>query len=86
VVAAVGYSGAYVVPEKISLSLEGSGKSVILVDKGKIVDCVLDEAKAIMLGETILIIVDLGLGDESARSFGCDLTREYVDINAKYTT
>ena len=34
----------------------------------------------------VLIEVDLGLGDASARAWGCDLSAEYVHINADYTT
>jgi len=32
------------------------------------------------------IIVDLGLGQSSATAWGCDLTYDYVRINAEYTT
>jgi glutamate N-acetyltransferase/amino-acid N-acetyltransferase len=39
-----------------------------------------------MTGEEIIINIDLGLGMGSARSFGCDLTHEYVNVNANYTT
>jgi glutamate N-acetyltransferase/amino-acid N-acetyltransferase len=34
----------------------------------------------------VAIEVDLGLGDEEATAFGCDLGYEYVRINAEYTT
>ena len=73
-------------PERITLSLEGNGRKVTLVEKGRIVQGVLDQAKEIMKGDSILIHVDLGLGEATARSFGCDLTHGYVDINANYTT
>jgi glutamate N-acetyltransferase/amino-acid N-acetyltransferase len=86
IVAAVGRSGARLEPERISLRLEGNGREVTLVEKGRIVQGVLDQAKEIMRGDSILIYVDLGLGDAAARSFGCDLTPGYVDINANYTT
>ena len=86
IVAAVGRSGARVDPERITLSLEGDGREVTLVEKGRIVQGVLDLAREIMKGDSILIYVDLGLGDATARSFGCDLTHGYVDINANYTT
>ena len=36
--------------------------------------------------EEVNIRVDLGLGDDSATSWGCDLTPEYVRINSEYTT
>ncbi len=86
IIAAVGYSGAEVDPEKITLFLEGSGLKVPLVERGKITEGVLDKAQKIMKGNTITILVDLGLGTASARSFGCDLTHEYVNVNANYTT
>ncbi|HEX4478194.1 MAG TPA: bifunctional glutamate N-acetyltransferase/amino-acid acetyltransferase ArgJ [Polyangiaceae bacterium] len=34
----------------------------------------------------VVIAVDLGLGDASATAWGCDLTEEYIRINASYTT
>lgn len=91
IICAVGYSGAEMDPNKITLGLEGTspeGKRLkaSLVEKGRIVDGVLDQAKDIMKGDTILIDIDLGLGSASARGFGCDLTHEYVDVNANYTT
>lgn len=86
IVAAIGRSGAQLEPERITLSLEGNGRNVTLVEKGRIVQGVLDQAKEIMKGESIFIYVDLGLGNAAARSFGCDLTHEYVNINANYTT
>jgi glutamate N-acetyltransferase/amino-acid N-acetyltransferase len=86
IVAAVGRSGAEVDEEKITLILEGGGMKVSLVERGRIMDGVLEQAKEIMRGQELLFQVDLGLGAASARSFGCDLTHEYVDINASYTT
>ena len=86
VVAAVGYSGAEVDPDRITLSIEGSGLKANLVEKGRIADGILEQAQKIMKGDSIIINIDLGLGDAGARSFGCDLTHGYVDINANYTT
>lgn len=91
IICAVGYSGAEMDPTKITLGLQGLGPEgaslkVLLVEKGRIVDGVLDQAKEIMNGDTITINIDLALGDASARGFGCDLTHEYVNVNANYTT
>jgi len=91
IICAVGYSGAEMDPAKITLGLEGKkpdGTSikVSLVEKGRIVDGVLDLAKEIMQGDTITINIDLALGSAGARGFGCDLTHEYVNVNANYTT
>jgi len=88
IVAAAGRSGADVDPAEIDLSISspGTGRSVMLVEKGRIVEGVLGQAQEIMKGDAIHIVLDLGLGSGRARSFGCDLTHGYVDINANYTT
>ena len=53
-----------------------------VVDRGRIVDgAVVD-----MSGADIEIAVDLGLGGGEAVAWGCDLTCEYVRINADYTS
>ena len=39
-----------------------------------------------MDAEEVLIRVDLGLGSHAATAWGCDLTEDYVRINADYTT
>jgi len=91
IICAVGYSGAEMDPARITLGLEGKSPEgatlkVSLVEKGSIMDGVLDQAKEIMKGDTITINIDLALGNASARGFGCDLTHEYVNVNANYTT
>lgn len=91
IICAVGYSGAEMDPTKVTLGLEGkradgTASHVSLVEKGRIVDGALDQAKEIMQGESIIINIDLALGSASARGFGCDLTHEYVNVNANYTT
>ncbi len=91
IICAVGYSGAEMDPEKITLGLEGKSQAgscmkVSLVEKGCIVEGILDQAREIMRGDSIIINIDLGLGDACARGFGCDLTHEYVNVNANYTT
>jgi len=91
IICAVGYSGAEMDPARVTLGLEGKRpdgtvSSVSLVENGRIVDGVLDQAKEIMQGESIVINIDLALGSASARGFGCDLTHEYVNVNANYTT
>jgi glutamate N-acetyltransferase/amino-acid N-acetyltransferase len=91
IICAAGYSGAEMDPARISLGLEGKIQdgavlSASLVDRGSIVEGALERAQEIMKGEEIIINIDLGLGSASARGFGCDLTHEYVNVNANYTT
>ncbi|MEA1895210.1 MAG: bifunctional ornithine acetyltransferase/N-acetylglutamate synthase [Euryarchaeota archaeon] len=78
VIAAAGYSGADLDPDRVSLAISG----VTVVDHGGIVDgAVVD-----MSGTDIEIAVDMGHGACEAVAWGCDLTCKYVRINADYTS
>ncbi len=86
VVAAVGYSGAEVEQDMISLKFSDNKNEATLVDSGRIVEGKLGELKGIMESREIVIEVALGLGENEATAWGCDLTYDYVKINAMYTT
>ena len=87
VMAAAGYSGAELEQERLSLSFAGGGEKVDLVKTGEITgSSELEALKRIMASEEIFITLDLGLGEETATAWGCDLTYDYVKINAEYTT
>jgi len=91
IIAAVGYSGAYVEPELLSLTLsDGQSTSVVLIDRGHVHDMHHEyDAKTlrqIMNGAELSIVLDLGVGSESATAWGCDLTCDYVRVNAEYST
>ncbi|MCZ7396988.1 MAG: bifunctional ornithine acetyltransferase/N-acetylglutamate synthase, partial [Candidatus Methanoperedens sp.] len=86
VVAAAGYSGAEVDQDKISLKFSNSKNEAVLVESGRIVEGKLEVLKKIMESDEIIIEVGLGLGDFEATAWGCDLTYDYVKINAMYTT
>jgi glutamate N-acetyltransferase / amino-acid N-acetyltransferase len=90
IVAAVGYSGAKIDPNKISISIKSKGKTVNIVNKGIVLinesSNLLNKAEEIMKNKEISIIVDLGIDNYSATAYGCDLSYDYVKINAEYTT
>lgn len=86
VVAAVGYSDAEMEPDRISLTFASNHSSVMLVEKGRIVNTSEDTLKEIMGSEEVIISTDLGVGNECATAWGCDLSYDYVRINAEYTT
>lgn len=90
IVAAVGYSGADMDEKSISISFKSGGKTVKIVDKGDIIvyegtDDLL-VAEDIMKQKEIKIIINMGMGNGSATAYGCDLSYEYVTINAEYST
>jgi len=90
IVAAVGYSGSNIDPKLVSVDLESQDKKVNIVDHG-IINAFegtsqLEEAENIMEEKNIRIVIDLGLGNGNATAYGCDLSYDYVSINAEYTT
>ena len=71
---------AFIVPAKTSAFIND-----IPVVKGG-VKLPFDDAvvRATLANETVDIVVDLGVGGESATAYGCDLSKDYVDENAAY--
>ncbi|WP_091737039.1 bifunctional glutamate N-acetyltransferase/amino-acid acetyltransferase ArgJ [Marininema mesophilum] len=82
ILSAVGYSGAAVNPAQIQVTIG----EVIVVDGGQ--PALYDEelARRALDQPLVHIGVDLGLGTASATAWGCDLTYDYVRINASYRT
>jgi len=85
IIAATGRSKAEINPERLSLKLSDSNKDAVIIKNGKIQPTP-NEAASIMKSETVKIHIDLGIGKESATGWGCDLSYDYVKINAEYTT
>ncbi|MCD1295487.1 ornithine acetyltransferase [Methanocella sp. CWC-04] len=87
-VCAVGYSSCDVDPRKVTLEFSNGKDSIKLVDAGipKSDEATLAKAKEIMGFDPLYVKVSLELGDAKATAWGCDLTHEYVNINASYTT
>ncbi|WP_457613756.1 bifunctional ornithine acetyltransferase/N-acetylglutamate synthase [Methanocaldococcus sp.] len=90
IVAAVGYSGADFNPEIVDIILSNYKDEVYLVKDGiPLADEGTEElkkAEEIMKSEEIKIVVDLKMGEFENVCYGCDLSYEYVRINAEYTT
>ena len=79
IVCAVGYSGAQVDPRLTTVHIGDACVFEKGLPTGR-------DAAAQMQGDTVRILVDLGLGGGSAAAWTCDLTEEYVRINAHYHT
>jgi glutamate N-acetyltransferase/amino-acid N-acetyltransferase len=82
-IAATGYSGAEVEPTRIIIRL---GDLLICESGGRA--AAFDEAAAhrYLSQPEFTVHIDLGLGSGACRFWTCDLTREYVSINADYST
>ena len=82
ILCAVGYSGVDLDPDRVAVSLCGTS---IYAD-GAGVDFDAAALSAAMKAEDIPIDIDLRSGAATAEIFTCDLTYEYVRLNAEYTT
>lgn len=84
ILCALGYSGVSFDPEQIELSFEGEGRRILIYQNGKGTDYSEQEATEILSLPKVTVLVDMKTGMESACAWGCDLTYDYVKINADY--
>ena len=81
ILAALGRSDVTFQPTQTSVSMQG-----IAVFDGQPLEFDKEAASSAMRSEEVVIDVDLGAGSASGTAWGCDLTEQYVRINAEYTT
>ncbi len=90
IVSAIGYSGCDLNPDIVTIAIADDEDDVDLVRNGEILAFedtpYLERAEKIMQAKNVTVNVDLDLGDGEATAWGCDLTYDYVKINAEYTT
>lgn len=84
VLCALGYSGVSFDPEKIELYFESRAGKLLIYRDGVAADYSEEEAGRILSEPEVTILVDMKMGKESAAAWGCDLTYDYVKINADY--
>ncbi len=82
IVCALGYSGAELALDKLHLSIGG----LVVFERGAGVEIDLSAVRRAFEQPEIEIVATLGLADGHAEAWGCDLSEEYVRINAEYTT
>ena len=82
VLAAAGYSGAELIPERTSLEFCG----VQVLAKGSRADYSEAEVAGRMKAKDVSVRIDLGLGSGAWRYWTCDFSYDYVKINADYRT
>lgn len=84
ILCAMGYSGAQFDPEKVDLFFESAAGKMQIIENGVAVDYSEEEATKILSQPEVTAIADIKMGDASATAWGCDLTFDYVKINADY--
>ena len=81
---ALGYSGVAFDPEKIELYFQNAEKSILIYKDGTAVEYSEEEAAQVLASPEVTVLVDMHMGDAEATAWGCDLSYEYVKINADY--
>ena len=84
ILCAMGYSGADFDPEKVDLFFESAAGRMQIIKDGVAVDYSEEEATKILSEPEVTAIADIKMGDARATAWGCDLTYDYVKINADY--
>ena len=84
ILCAMGYSGAQFDPEKVDLFFESKAGKLQIIENGVATDYSEEVATKILSESEITATADIKMGSYSATAWGCDLTHEYININADY--
>ena len=87
ILAAVGYSGAEFDPAKVDVQLKSAAGAAWVLKDGEPCETLDSHGlRRIVDKDHVVFIIDLHDGEHDATAWGCDLTYDYVKINADYTT
>ncbi len=81
---AMGYSGAKFDQNDVELFFESKKGTLKVFDHGNPIDFDEEYAVSIMKEDEVMVVANMNEGDQEATAFGCDLTYDYVKINADY--
>ena len=84
VLCALGYSGEKFDPDNMELYFESENGKILIYKDGVSVGFDEEKATKILSAKEVRALVKLNMGDFGATAWGCDLTFDYVKINADY--
>jgi len=84
ILCAMGYSGVDFNPDNVEVSIADDTQTILIFKDGSAVEYNEDEASKILSKPVVNIIADIKMGNFSAIAYGCDLSYDYVKINADY--
>lgn len=84
ILCAMGYSGAKFNPEAVELFFQSKSGNIQIYKDGVAVDYSEEEATKILSDEEVTVLIDMKSGEAEACAWGCDLSYDYVRINADY--
>lgn len=84
ILCALGYSGAKFDPENVDLYFQSISGKMQIFGNGVACPYSEEEASKILADPEVTVLVDMHMGDQEATAWGCDLSYDYVKINADY--
>ena len=81
---ALGYSGVSFDPDKVDLWFQSEAGKAVVYSQGNPVSYSEEEATKILSAPEVTVVADMHMGDAQATAWGCDLSYDYVKINADY--
>ena len=84
ILCALGYSGVQFDPEKVDLYFESKAGKLKIIENGVSTGYSEEEATKILSEDAVTAIADMKMGEAEATAWGCDLTYDYIKINADY--
>ena len=84
ILCALGYAGVDFDPNDLQLYFEDGDRRMMIFTEGAAADYSEEEATELLKKEKVTILAQFHMGDASATAWGCDLTYDYVKINADY--
>ena len=84
ILCAMGYSGAVFDPENVDLYFESAAGKLQIIENGVALPYSEEEATKILSEPEVTATADIKMGSCSATAWGCDLTFDYLKINADY--
>ena len=84
ILCALGYSGEKFDPDYMELWFESNEGKILIYKDGNAVDFSEEDATNILSAKEVTALVDIQMGEETATAWGCDLTYDYIRINADY--
>lgn len=84
ILCAMGYSGAQFDPEQVDLFFQSEAGRIQILKDGIATDYSETEATKILSEPEVTAVADIKMGEASATAWGCDLTFDYIKINADY--
>ena len=84
IMCALGYAGVDFDPEKVDIEFHSKAGRIEIVHDGISTGYSEDKATEILSEEAVTLIINMHQGEANTTAWGCDLTHDYISINADY--